>query len=593
MKVPFELHGALTDAATPLAKLIKAVASAEGALKDAPEIVIGLSSNITIDLLGLYLRREAALLGLRARIVVGNYDDPIGDFERFARKGVERVILFPFFDNLLPSFEAQAETLSSVALAEKEVELRARYNLVLQRGRAFKSVQLCLFHRFDNPIAPDGQDTVAALVEQFNMMLRAEALPHANVQLIDTAASVAAAGRRLAFDHRFYHRSKAPYTGSFFSDLAARLVAGTRGFGTRFIKALALDCDNTLWGGVVGEDLVEGVKLDPYNYPGNIFWRVQQAIAGLERQGLLLCLCTKNNPMDVEEMFANHPNMVIAKSQIVAKRINWIDKVTNLRELAEELNIGLDSLIFLDDSSVEAEAVRSRLPQVTMMQVPNALSDYPAVIEEISRLYLGAGVAEGSGSKTEQYRLRAAASETESAFASHEDYLASLDLEAALHVDRPQEAQRIAELSQKSNQFNLTTRRYTELEIEELMAGTDARVFSITVRNRFGDSGLTGVLVLRFEGEIARVENFLMSCRVLGQGIEFSLWTAVIKHAHAGGAGWIEADFIASAKNAQVCDFYDRLGLELLDDKAGTKRYRRALSGFVPPFSSWVKVSDA
>lgn len=125
------------------------------------------------------------------------------------------------------------------------------------------------------------------------------------------------------------------------------------------------------------------------------------------------------------------------------------------------------------------------------------------------------------------------------------------------------------------------------------MAAPEAQVFSITVRNRFGDSGLTGVLVLRYEGEVARVENFLMSCRVLGQGIEFSLWTAVLERARAGGATWIEADFIASAKNAQVRDFYDRLGLELLDDKAGTRRYRRAVAGFTPPSSLWVKVSDA
>jgi FkbH-like protein len=592
MSLSAEVRTVLADRDAPLAQLMKGVGAAERALVDAPEMVIGLSANVTIDLLGLYLRREAALCGVRARIVIGNYDDPIGDFERFAAEGVERVVLLPFFDNILPAFEAQVATLPADELTGKAAELRARYALALQRGHSFKSVQLGLYHRFESSAVPDGEDAVAAQIGGLNAMLREEAARHANVQLIDLGASIAAIGRATAFDRRFYLRSKAPYSTTLLSDLAARLAAGTRGFGTRFIKALALDCDNTLWGGVVGEDLVDGVKLDPYDYPGNVFWRVQQAIAALEKQGLLLCLCTKNNPADVEEMFAKHPNMVLKPEQIVARRVNWTDKVANLEELAAELNIGLDSFVFLDDSPVETEAVRARLPQVTMVQVPKTLPDYPAAIEQIARLFLGGGVSEDSQSKTKQYQIRAAAAEAQSAFASHEEYLASLELEAVLHVDRVAEVPRIAELSQKSNQFNLTTRRYTPLEIEQAMADGDAQVFSITVRNRFGDAGLTGVLVLRYEGTVVRVENFLMSCRVLGQGIEFSLWTAVLDRIRAHGATHLAADFIASAKNAQVRDFYDRLGLELVDDEAAIRRYSGALAGFAPPISSWVKVSD-
>lgn len=592
MSLSAEVRAVLANQNAPLAQLMKAISAAERALIDAPEVVIGVSANVTIDLLGLYLRREAALCGVRARIVIGNYDDPIGDFERFAAEGVERIVLLPFFDNILPAFEAQVATLPAEELASKAAELRARYALALQRGHGFKSVQLCLYHRFERSVAPDGEDAVAAQIASLNAMLREEAAQHSNTQLVDITASIAEIGHATAFDPRFYFRSKAPYSAALLSDLAARLAAGTRGFGTRFLKVLALDCDNTLWGGVIGEDLVEGVKLDPYDYPGNVFWRVQQAIAALEKQGLLLCLCTKNNPADVEEMFAKHPHMVLKREQIVARRVNWTDKVTNLEELAVELNVGLDSFVFLDDSPVETEAVRARLPQVTMVQVPKALPDYPVAIEQIARMFLGGGVSEDSRSKTKQYQIRAAAAEAKSAFASHEEYLASLELEAVLHVDRATEVQRIAELSQKSNQFNLTTRRYTPLEVEQAMAASDAQVFSVTVRNRFGDAGLTGVLVLRYEGTVARVENFLMSCRVLGQGIEFSLWAAILERARAQGATHLAADFIASAKNAQVRDFYDRLGLELVDDEAAIRRYSVALSGFAPPTSSWVKVSD-
>lgn len=593
MTIPADVRAVLENRSAPLAQIVKAVSAAEQALAEAPEVAIGLSSNVTVDLLGLFLRREAALAGLRARIVAGGYDDPIGDFERFAREGVERVVLLPFFDNILPSFETQLPTLAPADLDAKEAEQRARNRLALERSGGFKSIQIGRYHRFGASAASDGGDAVAAALHRLNAMLREEAGRVANVQLVDVGASVEAVGRAAAFDRRFYFRAKAPYSAALLTDLAARLAAGTRSFGTRFYKALALDCDNTLWGGIIGEDLLEGIKLDPFDYPGNVYWRVQQAISGLERQGLLLCLCTKNNPADVEEVFRSHPNMVLKESQIAARRINWTDKVANLEALAAELGLGLDSFIFLDDSPVEAESVRARLPMVKMVEVPATLSDYPAAIEEIERLFLGAGVPAEAESKTEQYRIRAAATAAQASFASHEDYLASLGIEAEIHVDRAAEAPRISELSLKSNQFNLTTRRYSEGEVLALMDGADSEVISVTVRNKFGNSGLTGIIVLRFAEGAARVENFLMSCRVLGQGIEFSLWSAVFERCRARGAGRIDAEFLPTAKNTQARDFYDRLGLTLVADEGGARRYSRALAGFEPPSSSWVRVIHA
>jgi FkbH-like protein len=592
MTIPSDVRVVLENRAAPLAQVLKAVSVAERALGDAPQVTIGLSASVTVELLGLYLRREAALAGLKARIVSGNYDDPIGDIERFAQEGVERVVLFPFFDNILPSFEARLATLGPEELDAKESELRGRYRLALERAKGFKSVQLTLYHRFGAQVTPDGTDAVTEGLARFNAMLRDEAGRAPNVQLVDIVPSIETIGRTAAFDRRFYFSSKAPYSAATLSHVAFRLAAGTRSFGTRYYKALALDCDNTLWGGVIGEDLLGGIKLDPYDHPGNVFWRVQQTIAGLERRGVILCLCTKNNPADVEEVFRSHPHMVLSDRQIAARRINWTDKVSNLEDLAAELNIGLDSFVFLDDSPVEAESVRARLPMVKMVQVPRTLSDFPTAVEEIERLFLGAGVSVEGASKTEQYRMRAAAAQGQASFDSHEEYLASLEIEAELHIDHPAEATRISELSLKSNQFNLTTRRYSEGEVLAMMEAADAAVLSVTVRNKFGNSGLTGILILKFAEGAARVENFLMSCRVLGQGVEFSLWRAVIGLCRARGADRIEAEYLPTPKNAQVRDFYDRLGLTLVGDEDGSRRYSRALSGFEPPFSPWIKVKN-
>jgi len=584
-----DVKAVLADRAAPLPKLVRAVSAGEQELAGAPEVAIGLSANVTVDLLGLFLRREALLAGQRARIVPGSYDDPVGDMERFAADGVERVLLLPFFDNLLPSFETRIGLLGEEAVVAKLDEVRARLTLALDAASGFRSVWLGLAHRFGAAPAA-GPDPVGAAIERFNAMLREESSGRANVQLVEIGGLAAELGRAAAYDQRFYFRSKAPYSAALLSALAERLARVSRGFGAWFYKALALDCDNTLWGGIIGEDLIDGIRLGPYDAPGNIFWRVQQAIAALEKQGLILCLCTKNNPADVEEVFSAHPDMVLQDSQIAAKRVNWNDKVANLQSLAEELNIGLDSMIFLDDNPVEAEAVRTRLPMVRMVEVPASLPDYPRVIEEIAELYLAGGVTADSRSKTEQYRQRAAAAEAKSAFASHEDYLASLDLEVELHVDRPAEAPRISELSLKSNQFNLTTRRWDEGAVRGFMADDGAELVSVTVRNKFGNSGLTGIVLLRFEGETARVENFLMSCRVLGQGVEFSLWSMIAERCRARGCMRIEAQYLPTAKNGQVADFYDRLGLTLIGDEGGARRYGADLATFQPPISSWIRV---
>jgi FkbH-like protein len=589
-RLPEDIRSVLSNRQNPLAQMVKVVAAGEKALADAEEIAIGVSANVTVDLLGLFLRRDVLLAGNRAKIVVGGYDDPVGDAEQFVKRGVERMLLLGFFDNLLPAFEAQLSTVDPAVIEGKLAELRTRLRLVLDRGRGLKTVWIGLFHRRTRAASLDGTDEIAATVDRFNAVLREETAGVTNVRLIDIGSLVGALGVANAYDDRFYYRSKAPYSAALLSELARGLAASSRGFGSYFYKAIALDCDNTLWGGIIGEDLIGGIKLDPFDYPGNIFWRVQQTLSALEKSGLLLCLCTKNNPSDVEEVFRSHPNMVLRDDQIVARKVNWKDKVSNLVELAEELNIGLDSMIFLDDNPVEAEAVRSRLPMVRMIEVPGALPDYPAVLEEIAQLYLSGGLTEDSRSKTEQYRLRAAAAQEQASFGSHEEYLASLDLEASLRVNAPAEVPRISELSMKSNQFNLTTRRYHEPEVRELVDSPASEVISVTVRNKFGNAGLTGVIVLRYEGETARIENFLMSCRVLGQGVEFSIWGEIAQRALARGCTRLEAEYLPTAKNAQVADFYDRLGLLLVSDAGGARCYGCSLEGFTPPLSPWVKV---
>lgn len=582
---------ALSQVDCTLVEMTRAVEVLEGE-HFSRNLTIGVSASITADLLGVFLRKHGLLHGAKIKIIKGNYDDPISDIELFGQAGVDLIVVMPFFDNLMPSFEAQLENLDPSIIDAKEVEMRQRYRMVFEKARTVPAIYLGTFHRMGVASDASGQDVVATVLARYNAALREEAAVFANIRVLDTEDIVRTIGQSAAFDTRFYFRSKAPYTGTYMNELARRITSTARGFGAHFYKVLALDCDNTLWGGVIGEDLLNGIKLGPYDYPGNIFWRMQQEFAALERQGILLALVTKNNPADVEEVLRKHPDMVLKESQIVAKKVNWEDKPSNLRALAKELNVGLDSFIFLDDSSFECEAVRQQLPMVKTVQVPATLSDYPRVVAEIKSLFLAGGIAADSRGKTEQYRQRAGAEELKAQFDTQEEYLASLELKVELTRNARASAGRISELSQKSNQFNLTTTRYSVAEIEQMMGSVTHAVYSLVVSDKFGNAGLTGVAVMRYEGKAAIVENFLMSCRVIGRGVESGIWTRIIADAMQRGCTELRAEYIPSAKNAQVADFYDRLGMLAHEENSeGARTYAIAAADIAVPLNPWIEMT--
>ena len=586
---------ALHDPTLSMMQLMQALKVLDGPGDASRPLKVGISSSVTVDLLGVYLRKQAALHGLRIEAIQGSYDDLLGDIERFASQGIEQVVVIPFLDSLLPSFEAQLPLLPDDLVAAKEAEVQSRFSLALKAGSAFSAIYLSTFHRMMPAVDSSGQDAVKASLGRLNAMLHREAARYPNVRLVDAEQIITGMGSCHALDTRFYYRAKAPYSPRYLDAFSAAISDASRGFGSYFYKVLALDCDNTLWGGIVGEDGLAGIRLSPFDYPGNIFWGVQHDISRMEKNGVLLCLCTKNNPADVEEVFALHPDMVLKPSQIVARRVNWTDKAQNLRELAVELNIGLDSIVFLDDSEFECSAVRSQLPQVHTVQVPKNLPDYTAVFQGVARLFPGTGVSAESRSKTLQYQQRAAAIAQRAEFGSQEQYLRSLKLQAFLTRNAQASVARIAELSQKSNQFNLTTHRYSEADIGQRMADPDGDVYSLVVQDRFGDAGLTGVVVMRYQHRAAHVEAFFMSCRVIGRGVEFSIWSHIAAQAAARGCKELLASFNPSAKNALVQRFFDDLGMQKMGnpDATGVTNYRLPLPATGLVNRDWIELIHA
>lgn len=345
-------------------------------------------------------------------------------------------------------------------------------------------------------------------------------------------------------------------------------------------KCLVLDLDNTLWSGVLGEDGLSGVKMNG-DYPGNAFQYFQESLAALSQTGIILAICSKNNESDVKELWDKNPFIKLGPNYISAYRINWQNKADNIRELAKELNIGLDSMVFIDDNPTERELIRQELPMVSVPEFPKRpyelMTFYDKLINDYFRTYR---LTTEDLAKTEQYKANAQRAIEQTKFTDLSDFIRSLDI----HIDilRGDEftIPRIAQMTQKTNQFNLTTHRYTEADIASFIEKGDD-VWCISVSDKFGDSGITGEIIITHDGTEATIDTLLLSCRILGKDIEKAFVKSILNVLFDKGIRTVAAEYIPTAKNGQVADFYDRLGFERTSTLEGRNSYRLDL---ISPF---------
>ena len=344
-------------------------------------------------------------------------------------------------------------------------------------------------------------------------------------------------------------------------------------------KCLVLDLDNTLWGGVLGEDGIDGIRLGG-DYPGKAYTYWQQALLQLSRSGVILTICSKNNEADVLEAWDKNPFMVLKREHFSATRINWNDKATNISSLAEELNIGLDSMVFLDDNPSERELVKQMLPQVEVPDFPEKpyllMPFFRQLVEKYFRVYM---VTSEDLAKTEQYQANALRRAEQSRFADLDEYLYSIDIQVNIIKADEHNLPRIAQMTQKTNQFNLTTRRYTQAEVQQRL-DQGWLIYCMRVSDRFGDSGITGTVFLKPVGNVGvNIDTLLLSCRVLGKGIEDAFIKTVLNLLRLDGYRELTADYLPTAKNGQTADFYDRLGMTCVStDEDGAKQYRMSIN---------------
>lgn len=571
----------------------------KGSLASVASCRVAFLRSFTVEPAIPLLRAAAATAGIDVASWVGDFNtyqqEVIDPTSRLYAFDPSVIILAVNARDLVPElWERSAELSAAEADAVVERTL-AGYTSWVQSIRARSNAHI-IIHGLELPDTAgggvyDAQDPhgQASSLRRINAGLVALAREHSGVYILDYDALIARHGRRAWHDERKWQTMRMPIAAPCLIHLANEWLRYLHPITGKLAKCLVLDLDNTLWGGVIGEDGMHGIKIG-IEHPGSAFRSFQRAILDLYARGVILAVCSKNNPADAMEVFEKHDGMLIRPHHIACFRINWTDKGTNLREIARELNIGIDSLAFFDDNPAERELVRQQVPEVMVIEAPADPEQYARALREwpvFERLTLSAEDRQ-RGQFYAQDRQRAELEQTSSG--NLEDFYRSLQQEAEMGVVTPATLARVAQLTQKTNQFNMTTRRYTEQEITAMAADSKWYIRWVRVKDRFGDNGIIGVVMATDAGGgLWEIDNFLLSCRVIGRTVETAILATIVEHARAAGAKRMGGWFIPTKKNAPAKDFYTQHRFTMVSEQEGRQRWELDLTTDTIEAPPWVR----
>jgi len=559
--------------------------------------------SFTVEPIVPLLRAEAFAYGIDLEVHVGDFNTYVQDIldvhSSLYRFAPNAVVLAVRTDQAAPELCRDFADLAPDAAKQSTERVVHDYEQWIGAFRKHSQAAL-IVHSLERPQSPslgvlDSQSEAgqSGLIRQINRELRRVAAGFHGVYVLDYEALMARHGSEHWHDERKWLTARLPIAAGHLIDMAREWMRFVVPLSGRIAKVLVVDLDNTLWGGVIGEDGMSGIQVGP-EYPGAAYQALQRALLDLSRKGILLAVCSKNNFDDAMEALEKHPGMLLRAKHFAACRINWNDKAQNLREIARELNVGVEALAFLDDNPFERAQVRAELPEVTVIDLsqndlPRNPLEYAAAVRNCAafeRLVLSAEDQQ----RTELYAVQKQRAGAEQNFQSKEDFFRYLEQEAELEPLSNLTLARIVQLTQKTNQFNLTTRRYSEAQLAEITKQPEWHVVSIRVRDRFGDHGLVGVAVTHDVGEQCEVDTFLMSCRVIGRTVETALLAHIAERAARRGRKRLEGWFFPTKKNSAARDFYEQHGFERQASSCESSLWTLDLGRSTVRCPDWIKL---
>lgn len=554
--------------------------------------------NFTFEPLLVIFKSEIALMGFFPCIYVGDYDTimpdvmkPDSDFYRFKP---DFVILAQWLEILAPQLVTRFLSLSDDDVTMETQRVLDTIMDVVGCIRKHCKAPI-LLNNFPMPdyvtlgiLDAQSDGMQINTLRRLNQELLHRTREFSNVYIVDYAYLMARIGYQNGFDERYWHIGKAPISRHALLSFGLEYIRFLRVLSGKVYKCLILDCDNTLWGGIVGEEGLDGIKLGPA-YPGLCYMAFQREILNLHDRGVILALCSKNNEEDVLDVLRNHPHMLLREEHLSTWQINWDDKATNIRRIVEELNIGMDSVIFVDESEYEIGLVKSQIPEITVLQLPQEPSRFRTEISK-KGYFDSLAFSQEDRHRNKMYRNEAKRRQISSKASSIEDYLAQLQIHVQIGVPDSFHTPRVAQLTQKTNQFNLTTKRYTEGDIIGFLKDSGWDVWYLKLKDNISDMGVVGVAIVKYHGLITEIDSLLLSCRAIGRGVEDALLAHIVTQAQSKGFDTLRGSYIPTRKNRQVSNFYEHRGFTCIATKDKESEWELNLKGLVCNAPDWIVV---
>ncbi len=491
--------------------------------------------------------------------------DPTSEFYEF---NADYTIIFESSHKLLSQYYKSYD--SQLSFAENKIKyIEELYHTIQSRTKSrviycnFPIINNQIFGNFSNKV----ESSFVFQQNKLNYLLSAEiASKKDNFFIADLLSIQNKWGRDFMFTPNIYVNTEMVLSLDVLPIVAHHMFSIISSLEGKFKKCLILDLDNTTWGGIIGDDGLEKIQIGSLGI-GKAFTEFQHWVKALQKRGVILAVCSKNDEDKAKEPFEKHPDMVLKLDDIAVFVANWDNKADNIRKIQSILNIGFDSMVFLDDNPFERNLVRENLPDVCVPELPEDPAEYLEYLYSLN-LFETASFSENDAERTKQYQVEAQRVIDLESFTDVNDFLKSMNMVSEVQGFNNFSKPRVSQLTQRSNQFNLRTVRYTEQEVESLMNSENHHTISFTLEDKYGDNGLICVIVLeKKDPETLFIDTWLMSCRVLKRGMEDFTLNTIVDTAKKNGFKYIVGEYLPTAKNQMVKDHYERLGFQAHEEK--------------------------
>ncbi len=549
-----------------------------------PTVRVALVGDTSTQMLATAIKGMGIIRNLHTELFEAEFNqvgrqllDPMSDLYQF---DADFIVLFQS-THKLAELHAQVSPEEQTRIAEERLDFVA---LVCANPALEGKKIICLnYPEIDDTVfgsyANRVPQSLTWQVRHLNTGLMDLSQEYPNLFVCDIAGLQSKLGRDFMFAPNVYTNTEMVLSVDALPYVASRIVDIVCAVNGQFKKCLILDLDNTVWGGVIGDDGLEGIQLGHGLGIGKAFTEFQMWVKKLKQRGIIICVASKNDEDTAKEPFEKHPDMVLKLDDIAVFQANWETKVDNIRTIQSILNIGFDSMVFLDDNPFERNMVRENIPGITVPELPENPEDYLEYLYSLN-LFETASYSVADKDRTKQYQVEARRVTLSKTFTNETDFLKSLDMVCTVSGFTKFNTPRVAQLSQRSNQFNLRTVRYTETDITEMAENPDVIDICFSLEDKFGDNGLVAVVIMKpVDAASLFVDTWFMSCRVLKRGLENFTLNTMVEKAKQAGYMRIVGEYLPTSKNKMVENHYDSLGFVRIEGTA-TSRYRLELDGY-------------